>query len=189
MQSKKIQSGNLKGKKIVLGVCSSIAIYKSAELVSTLVRLGADVRVVMTQNACKLMSPRIFQTLSRNDVSVSMWEDVENWKPEHIALADFADLLIVAPATANCLANFAHALAPDTLSCVYLATQAPLLLAPAMNCNMFSHAAVQANISILKSRGAAFVEPSTGRLACGCEGKGRLAEIDDIVSAAIKILK
>lgn len=179
----------LRGSKIVLGVCSSIAIYKSADLVSKLCKLGADVKVVMTENACKLMSPRIFQTLSRNDVCASMWETSGEWKPEHISLADFAELLIVAPATANCIANFARGLAPDALSCTYLATKAPTLIAPAMNTNMWEHPAVEENIQILQKRGVDFVSPECGVLACGAEGKGRLADVDKIILAATKILE
>lgn len=177
-----------KGKTVVLGVCSSIAVYKAAELVSALVKLGADVKVVMTENAAKLMSPRIFQTLSRNRVYVSMWEDILDWKPEHISLAEAADLLIVAPATANMIGNFARGIAPDMLSTLYLATTAKTLVAPAMNCDMYAHPAVVENMEILKARGAVFVEAQRGMLACGKEGAGRLADIDKIVEQAALIL-
>lgn len=180
--------GGFKGAKIALGVCSSIAVYKAAELVSRLSKLGADVHVVMTENAAKLMSPRIFQTLSRNPVAVSMWENVADWKPEHISLAESIDLLLVAPATANTIGNFARGLAPDMLSSLYLATTAKTVVAPAMNCDMYAHPAVAENIEILKKRGCAIVEPAVGMLACGREGRGRLAEIDDILSKAREAL-
>ena len=172
----------LKNKKIALGVCSSIAIYKSAELTSRLVKLGADVSVVMTENAAKLMSPRIFQTLSRNPVSVSMWEEISDWKPEHISLAESIDLLLVAPATANAIGNFANGIAPDMLSTLYLATKAKVMIAPAMNCDMYSHPAVQTNMLTLKNRGVEFIETQTGMLACGRVGAGKLADVDTIIT-------
>ena len=172
----------LKNKKIALGVCSSIAIYKSAELTSRLVKLGADVSVVMTENAAKLMSPRIFQTLSRNPVSVSMWEEISDWKPEHISLAESIDLLLVAPATANAIGNFANGIAPDMLSTLYLATKAKVMIAPAMNCDMYSHPAVQANMLTLKNRGVEFIETQPGMLACGRVGAGKLADVDTIIT-------
>ena len=173
----------------MLGVCSSIAVYKAAELASALTRAGANVVAVMTANAQKLISPRIFQTLTRNKVYCSMWEQIDDWKPEHISLAESADLLLVAPATANTIGNFANALAPDMLSSLYLATAKPVLIAPAMNSQMYANKGVQRNIERLKSDGAFFVEPDEGRLACGTVGKGRLAEIDKIIEAAAEILK
>lgn len=178
----------LRGKKIVLGVCSSISIYKAAELLSRLLSFGSDVHVVMTENATKLMSPRIFQTLSRNDVYCSMWDHIADWKPEHIALAESADLLLVAPATANTIGNFANGLAPDMLSAVFLATLAKVQIAPAMNCNMYANPAVIKNIAELKARGVFFTEPEDGKLACGITGRGRLASIDSIIADSIKIL-
>jgi phosphopantothenoylcysteine synthetase/decarboxylase len=186
MQNEKESS--LKNKKIALGVCSSIAIYKSAELTSRLVKLGADVSVVMTENASKLMSPRIFQTLSRNRVCVSMWEEISDWKPEHISLAESIDLLLVAPATANAIGNFANGIAPDMLSTLYLATKAKVLIAPAMNCDMYSHPAVQKNMKTLEERGVEFVETQTGMLACGRVGAGKLADVDEIIKRAEEVL-
>jgi len=179
---------NLKSRRIVLGVCSSIAIYKAAEIVSLLTKAGAQVSVVMTDNAAKLMSERIFQTLSKNKVYVSMWENVDDWKPEHISLAESADLLLVAPATANMIGCFASAIAPDFLSTLYLATTAKVLIAPAMNCNMYAHKGVQANIAKLRSWGVEFIEPETGMLACAAVGKGRLASPEAIVERAAKLL-
>ncbi len=186
MQNEKQSS--LKNKKIALGVCSSIAVYKAADLTSRLVKAGADVFVVMTENAAKLMSPRIFQTLSRNRVCVSMWEEIDDWKPEHISLAESIDLLLVAPATANVIGNFARGIAPDMLSTLYLATKAKTLIAPAMNCDMYMHPAVTENIEILKKRGAMFVEPKSGELACGRVGLGKLADVDEIVKKAEEAL-
>lgn len=177
------------GKKIVLGVCSSIAAYKACEIVSALVRAGAQVRVVMTENACKLVSPRVFRTLSRNPVAVSMWTEVADWKPEHIALAEWGDILLVAPATANAIGNFANGLASDFLSTLYLAFPKKTLIAPAMNCHMLENKAVRRNIATLKADGAEFVEPEEGALACGCEGKGRLASAEKILETLQKALE
>jgi len=144
--------------------------------------------MLMTENATKLMSPRIFQTLSRNDVHCSMWTNVTDWKPEHISLAEAADLLLVAPATANTIGNFANGLAPDILSSVFLATTSKVQIAPAMNCNMYDNPAVIKNIAELKGRGVYFTEPEEGKLACGVTGRGRLASIDAIIEDAAKIL-
>lgn len=177
----------LNGKKILLGVCSSISVYKSADLCSRLVKLGAEVVVMMTENATKLISPRVFQTLSRNQTYVSMWVDVNTWKPEHVSLADWADMFLVAPATANTIGNFANGLAPDMMSSTFLATAAKVLIAPAMNVNMFENPAVQANIETLRSRGVDFVEPESGMLACGIEGKGRFPEPEAIICAMAKV--
>ncbi len=178
----------LLGKKIVFGVCSSIAVYKACELVSSLVKDGASVSVIMTENACKLISPRIFQTLSRNQVYSTMWLPVSDWKPEHISVAESADLFVVAPATANTIGNFANGLACDFLSTAYLATKAKVIIAPAMNANMLEHRAVQRNIDTLKCDGVEFVEPACGRLACGVEGKGRLADVDVIYKSILEAL-
>lgn len=179
---------SFKGRKVVVGVCSSIAVYKAAELVSALVKLGADTTVIMTASAKKLISPRIFQTLSRNKTYSDMWEDVAEWRPEHISIAESADIIIVAPATANTIGNFARGLAPDLLSSTYLAAKCPVLIAPAMNSNMYENPAVVRNMRALKSDGVHFVEPEVGMLACGVSGRGRLAEIGSILDAAATIL-
>ena len=142
---------------------------------------------MMTENATKLISPRVFQTLSRNQTYVSMWVDVNTWKPEHVSLADWADMFLVAPATANTIGNFANGLAPDMMSSTFLATAAKVLIAPAMNVNMFENPAVQANIETLRSRGVNFVEPESGMLACGVEGKGRFPEPEAIICAMTKV--
>jgi phosphopantothenoylcysteine decarboxylase/phosphopantothenate--cysteine ligase len=180
-------SEELKGKCVVLGVTGSIAAYKAADIAGSLVKLGADVHVIMTESAQKFVTPLTMRTASRNPVVADMWDD-HGWKPEHIKLSDAADLLLVAPATANIIAEFAYGLAPDMLTTTYLATKAPVLIAPAMNCKMLEHPATVANIKILTERGVKFVEPAVGLLACGYEGKGKLAAPEEIVQAAVKLL-
>jgi len=178
----------LEGKKIALGVTGSIAAFKAAEIVSILVKEGADVRVLMTREAEEFITPLTLKTLSRNDVARDLWNENLPWKPEHISVAEWADLLLVAPATAHTLACFAHGLAPDVLTSTYLATRAPVVVAPAMNVAMFEHAATQANLDILRSRGNVVVEPEDGALACGVSGKGRLATPAKIVEHVVRIL-
>ena len=170
----------LKGKFIILGVTGSIAAYKAADIVSQLVKWGADVHVIMTESATKFITPLTLQTLSRNKVYTSMWPDVSDWEPEHISLADRADLFLVAPATAQTIANFANGQAPDLLSSTYLATLAPTIIAPAMNGKMLDHPATQKNIETLLERGHQFIEPEEGMLACGYAGKGKLASVERI---------
>ncbi len=172
----------LSGKVICLGVTGSIACYKAADLTSELRKLGAEVYVVMTDAAQKFVSSLTFSTLSRNPVSTSLWEEGQSWQPGHIELADQADLFLVAPATANAIANFARGNCPDLLSTIYLATPAPVLLAPAMNGKMFEHQATQANLDILKGRGVKIVDPVEGELACGYVGLGKMAPVNEIVS-------
>ena len=171
-------------KSIVLGVTGSIAAYKSAELASLLVKQGHDVFVVMTQDAAEFITPLTLQTLSKNPVTTSFFDEKENWRPGHIELADRANLLLVAPATANVLAEMAHGLANHPLTAIALATRAPILLAPAMNGKMWEHPATQANVELLKSRGVDFIGPEEGMLACGYEGVGRLWKVDDIAFRA-----
>ena len=173
----------LKDRRIVLGVCGSIAAYKAADLASILTQAGAQVRVVMTESARKIISEDVLATLSRNRVEGDLWEKSPDWKPKHISLAEFAEVLLVAPATANTIANFAHGIANDTLTCTYLASTAKVLMAPAMNVAMFEHPATQDNMQILKKRGVKFIEPSVGNLACGVCAKGKLADIEDILKA------
>jgi phosphopantothenoylcysteine decarboxylase/phosphopantothenate--cysteine ligase len=171
----------LQGKHIVLGVTGSIAAYKAADITSQLVKLGADVQVVMTHEATRLIQPLTLQVLSRRPVASDMWAEVKDWQPSHISIADAADLLLVAPATAHTLACFANGLAPDLLTSIYLATTAPVMLAPAMNVKMFEHAATQANLATLRARGHAIIDPSEGVLACGYSGKGKLAPVEEII--------
>ena len=177
------------GRTVVLGVTGSIAAYKSAEIASRLRKLGHDVFVVMTRRATEFITPLTLGTLSRNPVLCDLSEESQGaWKPGHIELADRADLLLIAPASANTIARLACGLADDALGAVALATRAPLLIAPAMNGKMWEHPATRANTEMLKSRGAAFVGPAEGMLACGYEGTGRLADVAEIVAHTEKIL-
>jgi phosphopantothenoylcysteine decarboxylase len=171
-------------KCVVLGVSASIAAYKSAELASLLVKQGHQVFVVMTQDATEFITPLTLQTLSKNPVTTSFYDEKENWRPGHIALADQANLLVIAPATANVIAELAHGLAGHPLTAIALATRAPILVAPAMNGKMWEHPATQENVAVLKSRGVDFIGPEEGMLACGYEGVGRLWKVDDIAFRA-----
>ena len=176
------------GKNIVLGVSGSIAAYKSADLVSQLVKLGHEVHVVMTRDAQEFITPLTLQVLSKQAVTSSLYDEKENWHPGHIELADNADLLVVAPATANVIAKFAHGLADDALGAIHLASQSPLLIAPAMNGKMWQHAATLENVKTLKQRGAEFIGPEEGMLACGYEGVGRLWPVEGIVEKIQEML-
>ena len=169
--------------RVVLGVTGSIAAYKACELVRLLVKRGDDVHVVMTEHARAFVTPLTFQTLSRNPVECNLFEDPQDWKPEHISLAAAADLVVVAPATANIIAKMAHGIADDLLSSTLLATKAPVVVAPAMNDGMWTNPATQANVATLISRGVRVVQPGTGELACGTSGTGRIAEPSEILSA------
>ncbi len=171
----------LKGKKIVLGVTGGIAAYKAAELVRELVRSGAEVFVVMTRSAQAFITPLTFQTLSGNKVTTELFSLIEESEIGHISLADRADLLVIAPATANIIGKLAGGIADDMLTTIVMATRAPVLLAPAMNVHMWENSICRENIQKLRGRGYHFVDPEAGELACGYEGKGRLAEIQAIV--------
>ena len=181
-------SAVLAGKTVVLGVSGSIAAYKSADLVSELRRSGAKVFVVMTESATHFITSLTLGTLSRNPVLTSMWEEDRGWQPGHIELADQADMLLVAPATANQIGNFANGCAPDILSSIYLATKAKVMMAPAMNGKMYLHAATQGNLAKLRLLGVQVVEPEEGELACGYEGTGKMASIHVILNAAVDFL-
>lgn len=172
----------LQDKIIILGVTGSIAAYKAADITSQLTKLGASVYPVMTREAQHFIGPITLQTLSRNPVASDLWEEGKGWQPGHIELADRADLLLVAPATAHILACFSYGLAPDLLTALYLATPAPVMLAPAMNGKMLAHPATQENIQRLQARGHLFIDPAEGMLACGYEGKGKLAPVETIVA-------
>ena len=178
------------GRNVVLGVTGSIAAYKAADLCSQLVKAGCEVRVVMTADSQKFITPLPFKTLSRHAVVTDLYNEEDGWKPTHIRLADEANLLLVAPATANCLAKLAHGLADDALTCIALALNpnAKLLIAPAMNGKMWLHPATQANVRTLQERGAQFIGPEAGMLSCGYEGLGRLWEVAGIVTATLKLL-
>jgi phosphopantothenoylcysteine decarboxylase len=173
---------------IVLGVTGSIAAYKAADLTSRLVKGGADVHVVMTERAGDFITPLTLQTLSRNPVVTGVHDAQSGWKPGHIDLADRANLLLIAPATANFIAELAHGLAGHPLAEIALATLAPVLIAPAMNGKMWQHPATQANVATLRARNVEFLGPDPGLLACGYEGLGRLTEVDAIVSRALAIV-
>src|SRR4029453_15237291 len=166
----------------------SIAAYKGADLVSKLVKAGAEVHVVMTHGAQQFIAPLTFQTLSRNPVVVDVFEGTGDWKPGHIHLADRANLLLIAPATANIIAELAVGLASNPICEIALATLAPLLIAPAMNGKMWQHPATQQNVATLKSRNAVFIGPEEGLLACGYEGLGRLWNVDGIVERAMEMV-
>jgi phosphopantothenoylcysteine decarboxylase len=172
---------------IVLGITGSIAAYKAADLVSKLVKAGAEVHVVMTERAADFITPLTLQTLSRNAVITSADNAQQGWKPGHIELADRANLLLIAPATANVIAELAHGLAGHPICEIALATLAPVLIAPAMNGKMWEHAATKANVATLTARGVQFVGPAGGMLACGYEGLGRLEEVELIAQRAIAL--
>ena len=173
--------GIVKKKTITIGVTGSIAAYKAADLTSALVKLGHDVRVIMTESATKLIAPMTFLTLSKNPVITSLWGEAQ-WKPTHINLADETDLFVVVPATANFLGKYCHGIADDALTTFALSYDGAVLVAPAMNPRMWSHAAVQANSEVLRSRGVEFVGPASGVVACGDVGEGKLSTISDVVT-------
>ena len=172
----------LKGKKIVLGVSGGIAIYKVVDLVSKLRKKGAEIRVVMTENAAKFVSPLLFAEISGHKAAVSMWDGRDEFNVEHIALANWGDVLLLAPATANILAKMTYGLADDLLSTVLLAAPCPKIVCPAMNTGMYENVATQANLALLRKRGVEIMEPGCGELACGTTGAGRLPEVPEIIA-------
>ena len=171
----------LQGKKIVLGVTGGIAVYKAVDLVSRLRKAGCEVRVVMTEHAQQFVTPLTFKEISGNAVATSMWNANQEFNVEHIALANWADAFLVAPATANILAKMACGLADDLLSTTLLAAQAPIVVCPAMNTGMYQNPATQENIAKLQERGVTVMSPAVGHLACGTSGPGRLPEPQQIV--------
>ena len=171
---------------IALGVSGGIGAYKAVEIARGLQKQGHDVAAIMTRSARRFVGPLTFEAITRREVITDQWKPGANADIEHIALASSADLLLVAPATANVIGKFANGIADDFLSSLYLATTAPVLMAPAMNTNMFAHPAVVRNLETLAARGVLFVEPGEGYLACGWIGKGRLAEPAEIVEAALQ---
>ena len=175
-------------KNIVLGVTAGIAIYKSCELIRRLREQGFCVTVVMTEAAGELIRPIVFGALSANKVYRDLFEDPKEWEIGHVSLAEAADLLLIAPATANIIGKIANGISDDLLTCVVCATKAPVLICPAMNENMYRNKITQENIRKLKTLGYRFVEPAKGRLACGKVGLGCLAEVETIVKAAKKCL-
>jgi phosphopantothenoylcysteine decarboxylase/phosphopantothenate--cysteine ligase len=181
--------GSLSGREIVVAVSGSIAAYKAADLVSKLVQRDAGVTVVMTRAAAQFVGPLTFQTLTRRRVMVDPFDLESVVDPTHISLTDKAELVVVAPATANLLAKAAVGIGDDMPTQILLAVDCPVLYAPAMNDRMWAHPTVKANLSTLKARGARFVEPGSGFLACGSYAKGRLADTADILAEIEKILK
>jgi phosphopantothenoylcysteine decarboxylase len=177
-------------KTIVLGVSGSIAAYKAPDLASFLVKQGCEVHVVVTADAQRFISPLPFKTLSRHPVITDLYDEEEGWQPAHIRLADNADLLLVAPATAQTIARLALGLADDALSCIALALEpsARVLIAPAMNGKMWRHPATRKNVSTLRERGVEFIGPEEGLLACGYEGLGRLWAIEKVGARALELL-
>jgi phosphopantothenoylcysteine synthetase/decarboxylase len=177
-------------KNVVLGVTGSIAAHKAVDLTSQLVKLDLDVHVVMSADALRFVTALPFKTLSRNPVVTDLYDEEGGWKPLHITLADEADLLLIAPATANKLAKLALGIADDALTCMGLALNpdAKVLIAPAMNGKMWLHPATQHNVSLLRERGVEFIGPSEGMLSCGYAGIGRLWDVEKIASRAREML-
>ena len=177
-----------KPKSVVLGVTGSIAAYKAADLASQLTKRGHEVRAVMTAEAQHFITPLTIQTLARQPVVTNLFDEKMGWQPGHIELADNADLLLIAPATAQIIAELAWGFANHALSAIALATRAPILIAPAMNGKMWLHPATLENVERLRARGVHFIGPEEGLLACGYEGVGRLWPVDGIVEAAERLL-
>jgi phosphopantothenoylcysteine decarboxylase len=178
-------------RNVILGVTGSIAAYKAADLASLLSKQGCEVHVILTADALRFITPLPFKTLSRHPVVTDLYDEEEGWKPTHIELADAADLLLIAPATANTIAKLALGIANDALGCVALALnpKAKVLIAPAMNGKMWLHPATQHNVATLKSRQADFIGPESGMLSCGYEGIGRLWPVDQIAQRALELLQ
>ncbi len=175
-------------RTIVLGVTGSIAAYRAVELLRLMQRRGWDVYVLMTRGATAFVGTLTFQTLSRHPVGVDLFDNALDWRPEHIAVADRANAVVIAPCTANVMAKLAHGLADDLLTSTVLACRAPLIVAPAMNVHMWEHPATQSNLRILQERGVTLVDVAEGDLACGYEGKGRMAEPDTILRTVADVL-
>src|SRR5271170_1023698 len=176
-------------KRIVLGITGSIAAYRAAELASTLTKEGIEVDVVLTEEAQRFITALTFNALTRRDVYTRENDGMRDGQPAHISLADRADLVVVAPATAHLLAQLAHGLAPDLLTSLLLATPAPVIVAPAMNGKMWHHPATRDNVILLRKRGVAFIGPEAGLLACGYEGLGRLWPVEKIAREIFSRLK
>jgi len=174
---------NLEGKRILLGVSGSIAAYRAADIASKLAQAGADVHVAMTTHALEFVGPTTFRALTGNPVLTGVFDEPHEGRMAHIYVAQSCDLVLIAPATADVLAKMAHGIADDALTTLLLATDAPVLVAPAMNTVMLEHPATQANLDVLRARGVEIIEPAEGRLACGSSGKGRLADLETILSA------
>jgi phosphopantothenoylcysteine decarboxylase/phosphopantothenate--cysteine ligase len=183
-------AGSLAQRELLLCVTGGIACYKSADLASKLTRAGACLSVAMTENAQRFVTPLTFQAVTRNRVYTSLWPDMADHDSKHISLTERADLMIVAPATANTIAKIACGIADDLISTLAMSScgSCEMLIAPAMNSRMFSSPALQANIETLKGRGVHFIGPNDGRLACGTTGPGRMSEPDEILAAIESLL-
>ena len=179
----------LKDKTIVLGVTGGIAVYKALDLISILKKLGGDVKVIMTKSAAEFVAPLTFQSISQNPVALDMFVEPKSWEIRHISLAKQADVFAVAPCTANVIGKIANGIADDMLTTTVMATKAPVLIAPAMNTNMFENRIVQDNINKLEEYGYNFVMPTVGRLACGDTGKGKLAPVEIIAEEIIRLAR
>ena len=178
------KKSNLSDLNILLGVSGGIAAYKAVELASKLTAVGAKVNTVMTENACRLIGPKSFEAVTNSAVFTSLWERGEKYKIGHINLTDGADIVVVAPATANIIGKIANGICDDLLSTILCAASAkPILLAPTMNNNMWTNAAVQRNVKMVKEMGFQLIGPEEGLLACGVEGIGRMSEPQDILEA------
>jgi len=176
-------------KIILLGVTGSIAAYKACDLTRQLVKNDCDVHVIMTKNAAELVTSLTFKTLSKNPVSIDLFAEITDWRPEHISLAEKGDLMIIAPATANIIAKIAHGIADDALSATVLAFKGTKIIAPSMNTAMLGNPVTQENILILKQRDFIIIDPEDGELACGKVGTGRLAPVEQIVDEIQNCLK
>ena len=175
----------LSNTTIIVGVTGGIAAYKACDVVSKLKKLNANIHVIMTESACEFVQPMTFQTLSNNFVINDMFKEPKTWEVEHIELAKRADAFLIVPATANFIGKLAAGIADDMLTTTVMATRAPVIIAPAMNTNMYTNGIVQANIGALQDLGYKFIEPASGRLACGDIGAGKLADVDDIVAYVV----
>ncbi|WP_238904619.1 bifunctional phosphopantothenoylcysteine decarboxylase/phosphopantothenate--cysteine ligase CoaBC [Clostridium sp. YIM B02506] len=178
----------MNNKCVVIGVSGGVAVYKALEVISRLRKKDIEVRVIMTESAQKFVTPLSFQSLSQNMVTTDMFDEPKAWEIQHISLAKKADLMLVLPATANIIGKVANGIADDMLSTTIMATKAPVVFAPAMNTNMYENPIVQNNIEKLKSFGYEFIEPASGRLACGDVGSGKLADVEDIYEFVLKTL-
>lgn len=175
-------------KKIIVGVTGSIAAYKACDIIRELKKIGHNVSVIMTKEAGKFVTPLLMSEISQNQAYTDIFEPLENWDVKHVSLARSADLILVAPATANIIAKFSAGICDDLLTCVVIASRAPILIAPAMNSAMYEHKATQENIKKLKSFGYKFIGPIKGKLACGTEGIGHIASTEEIIKEAKKLL-
>ncbi len=176
-------------KEIIIGVCGSIAAYKACDIINSLRRAGHNVTAFLTKEACEFVTPLLLEQLSKNKAYTDMFKAADDYNPLHISLAQKAGLVLIAPATANIIAKLASGLCDDMLSCLVISTKAPVLIAPAMNCNMWAHKATQENIKKLRSFGYKIVGPVKGRLACGDFGIGHIADTDEIAAAVESSLR